>query len=217
MINCIIIEDELLAQEILKKYIDQSEHLSLVSSFQLLDEALKFLEKNVVDLVFLDLNLPDGFGFELIKEIKGNPEFIITTAYSEFALESYDLNVTDYLMKPITKERFDQSIAKISTVAPEFIMVNSEHQKVKIWFKDILFIESIDKYIRFVLKDKKVMSLNSIQAISKEIPTFFYQIHRSYLINIECIDLVKNDMVIIKEYEIPISKRRKKGFLDFID
>jgi len=224
-ITCIIVEDEPLAQERAKGYIQKLPFLQLQGIFDNGIDALLYLRNNAVDLILLDINMGDFSGIQLLETANTNSQVIITTAYNEYALKGYDLNVTDYLLKPYTFERFIQAIDKVqknlqkTSTQPErkFIFIKTEHRLEKVLLSDILFIEGMRDYRKVHTVHKKIMTLQTFKDFEKEIPpSIICRVHKSYMVSIDRIDTIEKETVIINHTEIPISETYKKAFFEII-
>ncbi|MBS1636964.1 MAG: response regulator transcription factor [Bacteroidetes bacterium] len=226
IINSIIIEDEPLAQERLAEFVSRVPNIKLLKKFDNGIEAVSFLKANNVDLIFLDINM-DGFsGIQLLESTKINGQVIFTTAYDEYALKSYDLNVTDYLLKPFTFERFMKAIAKVDEKltpnAPkderDYLFVKTEYRLEKVMLDDILFIEGMRDYRRIHTKDRKIMTLQTFKDFEQEISkTKVCRVHKSYMVAIDKITSIERERIKVKDVLIPISETYKKDFLEIIN
>ncbi|WP_435416318.1 LytR/AlgR family response regulator transcription factor [Polaribacter aestuariivivens] len=228
-INCLIVDDEPVAREILQTYVAKIPNLKLIKSCKNAIEAFEVLYQQKIDLVFLDINMPEISGLSLAKSINKNTKIIFTTAHREYALEGFDLQAIDYLLKPISFERFFQAVNKSfgvfknnvtnQEVIPEsskneFIFVRSERKMIKIIFDEILYIESLSDYIKIHLRDKIIVTRETITNIEKKLPTqCFLRIHRSFVVNISCIDSYTNEFVEISNNAISISRTYKENVL----
>ena len=220
-INCIVIEDEPLALERTKNYALKLPYLNLVSVFDNGMEALMYLKANKVDLIFLDINM-DGFsGIQLLEAAKLNCEVIITTAYQEYALKGYDLNVTDYLLKPFTFERFIQAtekaqnnlLKKNSDTENYFIFIKTEYRLQKVFLNEIYYIEGMRDYRRIHLPDKRIMTLQTFKEFEQQISSnILCRVHKSFMVSLQKIESVERDRIKIKEAYIPISETYKAIF-----
>lgn len=224
-INCVIIEDEPLAQERVKSYIQKLPFLNLTSTFDNAFDALVFLKSNAVDLIFLDINLGELSGIQLLETGTIKSQVIITTAYNEFALKGFDLNVTDYLLKPYTFERFYQAIEKAQTNLSKqetiqdkkFIFVKTEYRLEKIFLSDILYIEGMRDYRSIYTSQKRIMTLQTFKDLEKEIPSsIICRVHKSFMVSINKIESIERDRIKIKDTLIPISETYKKSFFEQI-
>lgn len=224
-IKCIIAEDEPLAMERARQYVQKIPFLELTGCFENAMEALVFLKANEVDLLFLDINMGEFSGIQLLESADLTCEVIFTTAYHEYALKGYDLNITDYLLKPYTFERFLQAVHKaqasiakrVPIINREFIFIKTEFRLEKIMLDDILFIEGMRDYRRIHTIDKKIMTLKTFAEFEHEIvPAQICRIHKSYMVSLQKIDSVEKDMARIKTHSLPISETYKKAFFELI-
>ena len=190
-IDCIIVEDEPLAAKVLKDFIAEVSFLSLKGWFKDAIDATEYLRNHKVDLIFLDIHLPKLKGMAFLKTLEKPPKVIITTAYHQYALEGYELNVTDYLMKPIGFERFFQAVNKVKTADlgrkeahEDFLFLNVQKKKVKVMLSDILYVESQREYVKVVLPKKVLLSKMSTNEMEMLLPSdSFKRIHRSFIIS----------------------------------
>jgi len=224
-INCIIVEDEPLAQERLKNYIQKLPYLNLLTVFDNGVDALVFLKATPVDLVFLDINIGELSGIQLLESARLQLEVIIITAYDEFALKGFDLNVTDYLLKPYTFERFLQAAEKAkhnlskqaATPEKKFIFVKTEYRLEKVLLQEILYIEGMRDYRRIHTLHKRIMTLQTFKEFEQEIPpAIICRVHKSYMVAIDKIDAIERDGIKIGEMIIPVSETYRKGFYGLI-
>ncbi len=188
MLRCLIIDDEELARTLLKTYADKVDYLEVVGTYENPVEALGIIKDQAIDLVFLDIQMPDLKGTTLASMLPEKCQVIFTTAYAEYAIEGFDLNAVDYLLKPITFERFLQAVNKLESSKKEgeikTITVKSGYDLHKLFLNDIYFIESDGEYVHFHTKDKKVMSYQSLKSLEKILdPSLFMRVHRSYIVN----------------------------------
>lgn len=225
-INCIIIEDEPLALERVKGYVMRLPYLNLLASFESGVDAIAFLKENKVDLIFLDINMDELSGIQLLESTKIDSEVIITTAYSEYALKGFDLNVTDYLLKPFTFERFIQAVDKAQNNLTKkdggkeksFIFVKTEYRLEKIFLNEILYIEGMRDYRRIHTLDKKVMTLQTFKDFEQEIPkSAICRVHKSFMVAIDKIISIERDRIKIRDILIPISETYKKDFFELVE
>lgn len=223
MISCIAVDDEPLALDILENYISQVPNLDLKGTFTDAISAWGFLQKNAIDLVFLDIQMPDITGTQLARSLnKRQPLIIFTTAYSKYAVEGFNLNAVDYLLKPFDFTRFLESVnraAEYKTIHEKTsiseqesaIFVKSDYQNVRINTRDIIYIEGLDDYIRIHVENGKsiytLMSLKSIlDKLDKICENDFIRIHRSYIVSVKKIKRIYNQMVLVNDKELPIGK-----------
>ena len=225
-ITCIIVEDEPLAAKILSEYISQVPFLELKATFKDAILASDWLRENSIALIFLDIHLPKLKGMAFLKTLTHPPAVIITTAYHQYAVEGFNLNVTDYLLKPFDFERFLMAVNKVRTAQIEkhtageeqdtkdFIFLNVQKRKVKILFSEIVYIESQREYIRIVTTKKEWLSKMSTHEIEEILPeNLFKRIHRSFIVSIKRIESYTADMVELGGISIPIGR----GYRDVIE
>lgn len=218
-ITCIIIEDEPLAVKILTDYIIQVPFLELQGAFKDAILASEYLRENSVNLIFLDIHLPKLKGIAFLKTLPNPPAVIITTAYHQYAVEGFDLNVTDYLLKPFDFERFLKAVSRVKSSGNEeknphenpdvrdFIFLNVQKKKVKILFSEIVFIESQQEYIKIVTTKKEFISKMGTHEIEALLPPdLFMRIHRSYIVSISKIESYTAEMVELNGISIPIGR-----------
>jgi DNA-binding LytR/AlgR family response regulator len=214
--KCIIVEDEPLAAEVLKSYIDQVHFLELKGIFEDAIYAMDFLEKEQIDLIFLDIHLPKLKGLDFLKTLKYQPAAIITSAYHQYALDSYNYNVIDYLLKPVEFARFLVAVNKLkqnnvaATERPH-LFFNVSKKKIKVFLDEILYIESIKEYIRIVTETKSILTkipLNEIEASLDQ--GNFIRVHRSYIVSKSKIDAFSAIEIEIKGKQIPIGRNYKE-------
>ncbi|KAA2242992.1 response regulator transcription factor [Chitinophaga agrisoli] len=224
-INCIIVEDEPLAQERIKGYISKLPFLHLLASFDNGVDALVFLRTQPVDLVFLDINIGEFSGIQLLETAHRPVEVIITTAYDGYALKGFDLNVRDYLLKPFTFERFIQAVDKVRdhlgrpAAAPQksFIFIKTAYRLEKLLLQDVLYIEGMRDYRRIHTTHKWIMTLQTFREFEQEIPaSIICRVHKSFMVAIDKIDAVEKDNIQIGRAIIPISDTYKKAFYQLI-
>lgn len=223
-INCIIIEDEPLALERTKSYVLKFRELNLLATFDNASDALLFLRTTTVDLVFLDIHLGELSGIQLLEAATQKFEVIITTAYDEFALKGFELNVTDYLMKPFTFDRFLKAVEKVQghlTRAGKIknhLFIRTEYRLEKVDISDILYIEGMRDYRRIHLQNnKRIMTLMTFRELEQELPAeCVCRVHKSWMISIDKIDFIEKDRIKIKDALIPVSDSYRKPFFDRI-
>ena len=224
-IKCLIIDDEPPARDILKKYVTNVEVLHLAGECSNAIETLSFLQRNSVDLLFLDIKMPHIIGTSFIRTLKNPPKVIFTTAYRKYAIEGFDLNAVDFLLKPISFERFLQAVNKVMQLDPAvggstgglnesspdqshpFLYFRADRKMIKVFLDDILFIESLKDYIKVVTSHKVIVSKQSISSLEEILPKdAFVRVHRSYIIAVGKIDSYNTDSIEIAKKEIPIGR-----------
>lgn len=224
MINCIAIDDEPKALEVIERYCQKSDLICLKATFREPVKAIEYLNTETVDLVFLDINMPDISGLQLLQTLKVKPMVIFTTAYSNYAVESYDLNAIDYLLKPITFERFltainkvhdlflikNKEMSKSGTADTVFIKSGSQTYQVKI--SDILYLEKDGNYITVYLKDKKILIRENMTDIFALVPAGeFIRVHKSYVVAVKHITMIEVHQLIINGEKIPIGNTYRES------
>lgn len=221
-LKCLIIDDEPLAQDIIENYLTNFSFIKLIAKCDNALIALEWIKKQKIDLIFLDVSMPFISGIEFIRTLKNPPAVILTTAHKEFAVESYELNVVDYLLKPISFERFLKAINKLDldvaniqtplitgTKNEAFIYVKSEKKNVKILLRDILFIESLKDYIKIHAPDKTIITQVSISTIEQRLPDNFLRVHRSFIVAKDRITAYTQHDLEIGKLQIPIGRNYK--------
>jgi DNA-binding LytR/AlgR family response regulator len=233
--TCLIVEDEPLARNLLTEYVKKVSFLKLVQACASPLEALEILRNNPVNILFLDIQMPEITGITLLKILQKKPLVILTTAYSEYALESYELDVVDYLLKPVTFDRFLKAVDKASQrlttgasgvtpseksaeASPPFVFVKDGTKLVRINLDDILYVEGLKDYVTIHTKTQKVVSLQRLKSLEMQLPPEkFIRIHHSYIVAIKAIDVVHKSDVQIGQAIIPVSDSYKKSFRELID
>lgn len=232
MYNCVIVDDEPLARELIESYLEKLPNFKLIASCANAIEAGTILSTEKVDLLFLDIEMPVLKGTTFVKNLSLKPQVIFTTAYRNYALDSYDLDALDYLLKPIFFERFFNAIQKfLRTVdansniekLPEnikqnnYVFVNKAKKQIKVDFDEILYLESFKDYIKIHFKENTLMIKESISAFEKKIDKRFIRIHRSYIVNSQKITAFTKNDVEVGEIEIPIGNSYKDNMLPFLN
>jgi two-component system LytT family response regulator len=224
--SCIIIEDEPLALEKTKDFVNKVPFLTLKATFDNALTGLTYLNNNKVDLLFLDINMDELSGIELLESSKITSQVIITTAYQEYALKGYELQITDYLLKPFTFNRFLQAVNKaqenLSQRAvgkqTDFIFVKTENRLEKITINDIFYIEGMRDYVRIHTSNKKIMTLQSFTELEQLIPAHLIcRVHKSFMVAINKIDSIERSRIKIADQLIPVSDTYKEAFLQLIN
>lgn len=224
-IKCVIVDDEPMAREILESFVEKTPNLELISSCKNAMEALQVSQKQTVDLFFLDINMPEITGLSLAKIVNKQAQIIFTTAYRDYAVDGFNLNVVDYLLKPIAFDRFLQAVQKL--IEPEyplnsteksknnndFVFVRSDRKMVKINFKDMLFVESLSDYIKVYTIENEIITRETISNFESELPEDFIRVHRSYIVSVSKISSYTNEYIEIGKKAIPISRSYKESVL----
>lgn len=222
MINCIVVDDTPLAVEKLTDFINQTPSLNLLKSFNNGLEALNFLHSNKVDLVFLDIQMEQFTGLQFMEALQNRPQIIIVSAYSQYAINGFENNVTDYLLKPYSFERFLKAVDKAITASAnkidkDYIFIKTEYRMERINFTDILYIEGMGAYLQIVTTSNKVMTLLNFAQIVQLLPEQnFIRVHKSYIVAIDKIDNIERNVLKIKDRRIPISKSYQEDFYNKI-
>ncbi len=227
MLSCVIIDDEPMARSLLIDHCKLVPTIKVVGEFSNGLSAIEFLKTKEVNLIFLDIQMPDLSGLDLIKIIDNHSHIIITTAFPEYALDGFDLDVTDYLLKPFDFSRFLRAINKVSNskrinisnlIERDYIFVKDGRDLVKIAYTDLIYIKGAGDYVTFWLKDKRIMTLMALKDLEVELPQdIFARIHQSYIINKNCIQRVSGNQVKIAGEFLPISRTYKKSFYFFLE
>lgn len=229
--NCIIVDDEPLARRAIQKLVDQTENIESVASFRGAGDTQKFLEKNAVDLVFLDIQMPGVNGIEFARTISKKTLVIFTTAFHEFASESYEVDAIDYLIKPVKLERFQKAVEKAQTysklfrtdhtksnienITEDYIFIRADRRMFKVHFSDITYIEGLKDYVIIYTENQKLVTLMNIKTIHDLLPkSFFVRVSKSYIINVNKIDSLDNNTVYIENNEIPIGNIYRDFFFN---
>jgi len=239
MIKCLVVDDEPLALHILEDYISKIPFLQLVKATTNPIEALQLVQEGSVDLVFLDVQMPELTGIQFLKIANGKVKVILTTAYSQYALEGYELDVVDYLLKPIAFDRFYKSVQKAQQIispsavsalaikeeaAPQqdllsdFIFVKTEHKIQKVYLNDILFIEGLKDYISIFTTTERIITLQIMKKMEEALPErHFIRVHKSYIVAINKIDSIERSRIWIKDKIIPVGDTYREEFFKIID
>ncbi|WP_339880074.1 LytTR family DNA-binding domain-containing protein [uncultured Algoriphagus sp.] len=229
--TCIIVDDEPLAREAIQLLVSKMKDLQLLGSFASANAASVFLTENAVDLLFLDIQMPGTNGIDFAKTIPQTTLVIFTTAFSEFALDSYEVDALDYLIKPVRFDRFQKAVEKASSyiklisadqfgnnierIADDYFFVRADRKTFKIYFKDIFFIQGLKDYVVLHTEERKVITAMNIKTIHEQLPSkLFVRTSKSYIINVQHIDSFDNNTVFIRENEIPIGEVYRNYFFE---
>lgn len=230
-LKCIVVDDEPMARKLLIDYCKRVPYLDLLEDFSNGLEALIYLGGHQVDLIFLDIKMPDISGLDLNRAMRKKPKIIFTTAFSEYAVDAFELDAIDYLLKPFDFARFLKSVDKAfsqlvsqsnkpisAPIEKDFMMVKDGRDLVKVDLNQVRYIKGQKDYVMFVLDEKKVMTLMNMRDLEKELPTqLFTRIHQSYIINVRHVESISNDKVAIGNEFIPISQSYKLAFKTFMN
>lgn len=224
--RCIIVDDEQTARNILKRYVNDIPFLQLEGEFKNAIEALEYIRKNPIDLMFLDIEMPKLSGINLAKIVENEVKVIFTTAHREFAIDGFELNAVDYLLKPISFDRFlkathritEQSKALNQDSINSYFYVKVNKQMIKIEFSNLLYIEGLSNYIKIFTADQSYVVYDKLSSLSNELPSnSFMRIHKSYIVNTKKINLYTREYVEIRKKQIPIGSTYKTALLSFLE
>ena len=230
-IKCLLADDEPPARELLASYITRLDDLELCGQCADSLETFKFLQKNEVDLLFLDIQMPGMNGLELIKSLHNPPRIVLITAYREYAVEGFELDVLDYLVKPVSFERFLKTVSRYhhysvnahahdaeparDTFENAYMFFKVNKEMIKIFLRDILYIESIKDYIKIVTPDKSYITYQRINYMEEKLPeSNFVRVHKSYIVAVPKIKAFRSDTIKIGQVDIPVGRHYKKNFTE---
>ncbi len=222
--NCIIVDDEPLSQDVLKKYIQDTPGLNLVICCYNAREAMEAIREYAIDLIFLDINLPKLSGINFLKSIDNPPMIIFTTAYPQYAAEGFDLDAVDYLVKPISFERFLKGFNKAYEIFDRknpvaagsgegYMTVKSDKKIYKINYADILFFQAYGDFVKVFLDDKMLITSDTMKNLERNLPPQFMRVHKSYIISLNRIKYIEGNIAHIESYEIPLSPNLRDTLL----
>lgn len=245
MINVLIVDDEPLAQDVLETYIEKMPDLNLVQKCNNALEANEALKSNDIDLMFLDIQMPQLTGTDFLRSLVNPPVVIFTTAYSNYAVDGFELNALDYLLKPISLERFlkaaNKAVAQIELkkaaataganspkdepeiqAEADFMFVKADKKLIRVYYDDVVYIEGLKDYVIIRLKDTRIVTLQTMKSLEQKLPsTIFKRIHRSYIVNLHKIDALMGNMVEVKEKgqvkHLPVGKNYRDELLELIN
>lgn len=233
-IRTIVIDDEYPARKLLADYVSKVENFELVAECESAVDAMNVIQSGDIDLIFSDIQMPELTGIDLVKSLNGNNAMVVfTTAYSEYAIESYELNAVDYLLKPISLPRFMQTVAKVterfkilesaktasetqieSGVGQDYIMIKADHKLYRVEYREIMFVEGQSEYVTFHLNGKQnVTAYYSLKKLALELPSDFIRIHKSYIVSVKYIDAVEGVMLAVAGRRLPIGKLYKEELI----
>lgn len=227
-IKCVIVDDEPLALKLIEGYVDKTPFLQLVAKCRNAIEAMKVLEQHTVDLVFLDIQMPNLNGMEFSHIIKNDVKIIFTTAFEKYAIEGYKVNAIDYLLKPFDYDEFLQASLKANNQiknnyksnSDDYILLKTDYKVKQIALKDILYIEGIKDYIKIHRTENQsvIISLMSMKAMEEKLPAhYFMRVHRSFIVNLNQIKTIEKSRIIFGETYIPVSDKYKNNFQTFLN
>jgi len=226
-LKCIIVDDEELAIEGLMDYVSKIDSLNIVATCSSGIEAFNFLQFNDVDLMFLDINMPQLTGLELLESLENKPLVILTTAYSQYAIEGFRLQVIDYLLKPYSFQRLMQAVEKANNTyhsqlllknelleTIEYIYIKTGDSFQKLWWADILYVNAMQNYLKLYFNNSSLIIHQTMTSFEEMAPSnVFFRIHNSYLVNINHIEKITGNQLLINGIELPISRQRKEKFM----
>jgi two-component system LytT family response regulator len=237
--NCIAVDDEILALKKIKRYTEKIDYLNLLGTFDNALSTFSFLRENRVDLIFLDIQMDEFTGIQLLETIKDPPHVILTTAFDEYALKAYELDVMDYLLKPIPFERFVKAVEKVyarflkdmnhqsaheiptspaEQQKPDFTFIKSGTKTVKVYFDKILYIEGMRDYLQIHTEDNKIMTLLNFKKMEELLDSKkFIRVHKSYIIAVDKINYIESNTIKIGDKLIPVSNAFKVAFFNFLN
>jgi len=226
MLKCVIVDDEPLALEVLTGYIDADADLSVAGSFGNAPDALSYLKENAVDVLFLDIEMPEMSGLDLLQALDQAPITVFTTAFRNYAFEGFELGVIDFLLKPISKERFQLAIEKINdflalkkanldmepeTKTPEFIFIKSGVDRIKLVFSDVIYIQGLKDYAIIHSDNGRIVTKGSIKYMQELFPErLFIRVHKSFMVSKSRIGRIAKNKVIIGTYQVPVGRNYKE-------
>ena len=228
MMNCIALDDEPLALDIIEAYVKKHPELNLIARCNNADEASKVLNSQHIDLMFLDIQMPGVTGLNFVRSLKNKPLFMFTTAYSEYAIDGFELDAIDYLLKPIAYDRFEKAIEKAkeyytiknnsglteSDLENDFIFVKANQQLIKLAYGEILYVEAFADYVKIFLNDRKIVTLQTMKKMEAKLPSdIFSRVHRSFIVNRKAVQSFSTTVCEVNGEKIPVGKNYKNDFI----
>jgi DNA-binding LytR/AlgR family response regulator len=226
----IIVDDEPLALEVLETYLTHFPELNLKAKCANAVEAFEALSEGDIDLMFLDIQMPQISGIDFLKSLKNPPKVIFTTAFSNYALEGFELNAVDYLLKPFSLERFTKAVQKFKEIyakndktlseaeAPDYIFVKADKKLIKLRFEDIFHVEGLKDYVMLHTPNGRIVTLQTMKSLEEKLPSSnFIRVHRSYIVNLNLIELLETNSVTVNKKKIPIGKNYKDELFNVIN
>jgi DNA-binding LytR/AlgR family response regulator len=209
--NCVIIDDDAVSRRILADFSEESPELELVKEFESIQEALPFLNSNQVDLIFLDIELPDMSGIEFLEQYRPTSKIVLISSHEKYAIEGFNLEVSDYLLKPFSKLRFTKCIQRLTTKSKtepknDFLFIKDKGVYQKILIPEIQYIQSSSEYVTIHTKQKRIMLYSSMDGILNKLPSNFKRVHRSYIVNVDAIEKVNGNSLEVNKQFISVSK-----------
>lgn len=223
--TAVIVEDLSVAADVLHKYCLKNGKVNVLQIFKSTEEAIPFLTENAVDVIFLDIEMPGANGFSLLDQMQYQPQVILTTSKTEYAFDAFEYSVVDFLRKPFSYQRFQQAVDKLKPLQEKkeeveemsHVFIKSDGKLIRLNNDDILYIESMGDYVKFITNDKKFISHNTIKALTEKInPEVFCKVHRSYIINMNKISDIRDNTLYIANAKIPVSKANRSTVMSRI-
>ena len=226
--NCIALDDEPLALDIIEAYVKKHPELNLIARCNNAEEASKVLNSQHIDLMFLDIQMPGVTGLNFVRSLKNKPLFMFTTAYSEYAIDGFELDAIDYLLKPIAYDRFEKAIEKAkeyytiknnsglteSDLENDFIFVKANQQLIKLAYGEILYVEAFADYVKIFLNDRKIVTLQTMKKMEAKLPSdIFSRVHRSFIVNRKAVQSFSSSVCEVNGEKIPVGKNYKNDFI----
>jgi DNA-binding LytR/AlgR family response regulator len=226
--NCIALDDEPLALDIIEAYVKKHPELNLIARCNNADEASKVLNSQHIDLMFLDIQMPGVTGLNFVRSLKNKPLFMFTTAYSEYAIDGFELDAIDYLLKPIAYDRFEKAIEKAkeyytiknnsglteSDLENDFIFVKANQQLIKLAYGEILYVEAFADYVKIFLNDRTIVTLQTMKKMEAKLPSdIFSRVHRSFIVNRKAVQSFSTSVCEVNGEKIPVGKNYKNDFI----
>jgi len=226
--NCIALDDEPLALDIIEAYVKKHPELNLIARCNNADEASKVLNSQHIDLMFLDIQMPGVTGLNFVRSLKNKPLFMFTTAYSEYAIDGFELDAIDYLLKPIAYDRFEKAIEKAkeyytiknnsglteSDLENDFIFVKANQQLIKLAYGEILYVEAFADYVKIFLNDRKIVTLQTMKKMEAKLPSdIFSRVHRSFIVSRKAVQSFSTSVCEVNGEKIPVGKNYKNDFI----
>jgi DNA-binding LytR/AlgR family response regulator len=228
-LRCIIVDDEPIARKILQEFVEQVPFLEPAGQFENSLKAEAFLQYNKIDIMFLDIEMPKRSGLDYLKQSAIRPLVILTTAFPQYALEGYELDIIDYLLKPVAFSRFLKAVQKAKEYAdlrdatvpptvPSWIFVRSDKRIEKIELRDILYIESVGNYVNIFTDNKKILAYLTLKGLEGQLPALeFMKVHQSFLVNCSRIDVIKGNTIRIKDKTLPVSRNYRDALMQMVE
>jgi DNA-binding LytR/AlgR family response regulator len=222
-ISCIITDDEPMARKGLVNYVQHFPFLEVAGTCEDALQLTALLKQTPADLLFLDIEMPHLSGIEWIKTVRNPPKVILTTAYENYALQGFELDVLDYLLKPISFERFTTAVNKavdyfsaVNVEKPDYLFIKAEGRLEKIVFRDVIFIEALENYVCIQTETKKWITHSTLKALIEKLPPYFVQTHKSWVVNSKQVNTVQGNLLLCGRYQVPLSKYMKEEVLQKI-